>query len=182
MEILRDGDSIQVGRYTLECIETPGHTPGHICLYSRQEKIFVAGDHILGDITPNIQCWSAGHNPLKDYFESFTKVYDLEVKTVIPGHRTIFSDFQGRIDRLRAHHSQRLEEVERIVQQERLNGFDTASRMSWDIKADSWEAFPIAQQWFATGEALAHLHYLESKNRMEKTEHNGIILWQALAS
>ena len=32
--------------------------------------------------------------------------------------------------------------------------------MTWDIKADSWEAFPLNQKWFATGEALAHLEYL----------------------
>jgi len=33
--------------------------------------------------------------------------------------------------------------------------------MTWDIKASCWEDFPIAQQWFATGEALSHLRYLE---------------------
>ena len=41
-----------------------------------------------------------------------------------------------------------------------LTAYQVASRMTWDIKADSWEAFPLNQKWFATGEALAHLEYL----------------------
>ena len=48
-----------------------------------------------------------------------------------------------------------------IVQREPgLTAYQVASRMTWDIKADSWEAFPLNQKWFATGEALAHLEYL----------------------
>lgn len=30
----------------LEVIHTPGHTPGHVCLYSKAEKILVAGDEL----------------------------------------------------------------------------------------------------------------------------------------
>lgn len=31
--LLHDGDTVAVGRHTLEVIHTPGHTPGGICLY-----------------------------------------------------------------------------------------------------------------------------------------------------
>ena len=41
-----------------------------------------------------------------------------------------------------------------------LNAYQVASRMTWDIRADSWADFPLNQKWFATGEALAHLEYL----------------------
>jgi hypothetical protein len=40
--------------------------------------------------------------------------------------------------------------------------------MTWDIKCDSWEAFPLAQKWFATGEAISHLRYLKEKGRIER--------------
>jgi glyoxylase-like metal-dependent hydrolase (beta-lactamase superfamily II) len=58
LKTLEDGDAVSVGDYQFRCVETPGHTMGHICLYEPTQKLLVAGDHILIDITPNIQCWS----------------------------------------------------------------------------------------------------------------------------
>lgn len=49
-----NGETIKVGEFEMECILTPGHTPGHMCLYLRKQKILFSGDHILFSITPNI--------------------------------------------------------------------------------------------------------------------------------
>ncbi len=65
ISILQDGDEIIAGDYRFRCVSTPGHSLGHTCLYEPDKKILVAGDHILIDITPNIQCWSDDHNPLR---------------------------------------------------------------------------------------------------------------------
>ena len=51
---LENGDTLSYGGYTLECILTPGHSPGHMCLYIRELKQMFLGDHVLFDITPNI--------------------------------------------------------------------------------------------------------------------------------
>jgi glyoxylase-like metal-dependent hydrolase (beta-lactamase superfamily II) len=53
-------------------------TLGHTCLYEADKKILVSGDHILIDISPNIQCWEEGWNPLKSYMESLKKTWDLK--------------------------------------------------------------------------------------------------------
>ena len=50
--ILKEGDTVSIGDYLFKCIETPGHTKGHMCLYEPSKKLFVSGDHILIDITP----------------------------------------------------------------------------------------------------------------------------------
>ncbi|MCP4116081.1 MAG: MBL fold metallo-hydrolase [Desulfobacteraceae bacterium] len=168
MRVIRDNDEISVGGYSLRCIETPGHTLGHICLYEPENRIFISGDHILGDITPNIQCWEEEENLLNDYLESLDKVYHLEVDLVVPGHRSLFTDMKKRIDQLKAHHMSRLGEVEAILAKGARDAYETASRMTWDIRAASWDDFPIAQKWFATGEAISHLHYLEYSNRIVK--------------
>ena len=47
LKILDDGDPVDVGGYHFKCVTTPGHTLGHICLYDKDKKILVAGDHIL---------------------------------------------------------------------------------------------------------------------------------------
>jgi glyoxylase-like metal-dependent hydrolase (beta-lactamase superfamily II) len=166
MKLLEDEDEICVGNYNFRCVATPGHTMGHICLYEADKKILVAGDHILIDITPNIQCWSDVQNPLKHYLSSLEKVYDLKIDLTLPGHRRLIANHQARIDELKRHHSDRLAEVLSILEKGAANAYQVASRMTWDIDSESWEAFPVAQKWFATGEAISHLRYLEEDGKL----------------
>ena len=175
LQILAEGDVIQVGDYAFECIETPGHTLGHTCLYEPSRKIFIAGDHILAGITPNIQCWNEDRNPLKQYLTSLAKVRPLAVERVLPGHRRLFNGFQERIDELIAHHRTRLDEVMTILEDGSANAYEVASRMRWDIQAPNWASFPPAQQWFATGEAIAHLRYLEDQALIQRSQSNGVV-------
>ena len=175
LSILKDNALIHVGDYHFRCIETPGHTIGHTCLYEQDKKLLIAGDHILIDITPNIQCWSDEGNPLKDYLNSLEKVRKLDVALVLPGHRRIFKNFEERIDELQQHHNKRLEEVLSIVNVQSKTAFQIASEMIWDIKCDSWAQFPLAQKWFATGEAISHLRHLEKSGNLITKRGGGMI-------
>ena len=161
--ILKEGDTISTGGYAFKCVETPGHTWGHMCLYEPNKKIFVSGDHILADITPNIQLWSDEWDPLKEYLASLDKVYELDIELVLPGHRSIFRNCRKRIEELKDHHEKRLDEIISILEKGSKNAFQVASQMSWDIIYDSWDLFPVSQKWFALGEAIAHLKYLEGR-------------------
>ena len=163
LSLLGDGDTITVGGYLFECVETPGHTRGHTCLYEPAKKILLCGDHVLNDITPNIQCWTDQGDPLKNYLASLDKVHGLEVNLGLPGHRRLFRNFRERIEELKRHHQNRADEVLLILGKGSKHAFQVASEMTWDIEYDSWEQFPVAQKWFATGEAIAHLRYLEEK-------------------
>ena len=168
LQLLGENDQLLAGGYTFSCIPTPGHTRGHTCLYEKQQHLLISGDHILIDITPNIQCWGDDENPLKDYLESLDKVDKLAVDHVLPGHRRLFSDHHRRIEELKKHHHDRAAEVLDILAAGPLNAYGVASRMRWDIRCDTWEAFPVAQRWFATGEAISHLRYLEAQGRVKR--------------
>jgi glyoxylase-like metal-dependent hydrolase (beta-lactamase superfamily II) len=161
--VLKEGDILAIGDYRFRCVETPGHTPGHMCLYELREKVFVSGDHLLNDITPNIQLWSDDRNPLEQYFASLDKVSQLDIELVLPGHRSIFRNCRGRIEELKEHHQKRLNEITSILEKGEKHAFQVASEMSWDIVCDSWDLFPVSQKWFATGEAIAHLKYLKER-------------------
>lgn len=169
LSILNDNDTLAIGDYTFTCIQTPGHTQGHTCLHDPKNRFLIAGDHILGTISPNIQCWMEDTDPLREYLESLDKVYDLPVDRVLPGHRRLFDNFRERIDELKTHHAHRLREVLNILKQDApLPAFAVASKMTWDLVADSWEDFPVAQKWFATGEAISHLRYLENRGEIRR--------------
>ena len=166
--ILKEGDAVSIGDYLFRCIETPGHSPGHICLYEPDKKIFISGDHILSDITPNISLFSDGENPLKEYLTSLDKVYNFDVRLVLPGHRAPFTNFRERIQELKHHHQVRANEVLSILGKDDKDAFQVASQMTWDMSYESWELFPLMQKWFATGEAIAHLKYLEEEGKLRR--------------
>ena len=167
-QTLKEGDILRVGDYQFTCVETPGHSWGHMCLYEPRRKILVAGDHILGDISPNIQLWSDEWNPLKAYLCSLDKVSGLDFELVLPGHRGLLRNAQERIRELKRHHQERLEEITRILKMGGMNAFEIGARMTWDIVYDSWDTFPISQKWFAIGEVLAHLRYLDEEGIIQK--------------
>ena len=172
LKILDDGDRIDVGDYHFKCVTTPGHTLGHICLYEPDKKILLAGDHILIDITPNIQCWSDTANHLKDYLASLDKIGQLDIDLVLPGHRRLIDNPKARIEELKNHHAHRLDEVLGILEKGPQSAFQTAAQMTWDIDCESWDQFPVAQKWFALGEAISHLRYLEEAGRIARTTVN----------
>jgi glyoxylase-like metal-dependent hydrolase (beta-lactamase superfamily II) len=159
------GERFIVGDFDLETVFTPGHSKGHMCLYERNKRLLFSGDHILDDITPNISLWSEDGNPLADYIGSLSMTRDMEVDLVFPGHRRVIQDHRSRIDELIKHHRQREQEILKILDCGDMNGFDVASRMRWDLTG-GFDEFPLMQKWFALGEALAHLRFLESKSEV----------------
>lgn len=168
---VKDKDLIERGGYRFTCIKTPGHSRGHMCLYEPNRKILVAGDHILGNITPGIQQRVDNENPLEEYLSSLDRVYALDIDLILPGHRALFRNAKKRIEDIREHHRQRNDEVLAILREGSKNIYEVASQMSWNVDCDTWDSFPVIQSFFATEEAFAHLKYLENKGEIErKTE------------
>lgn len=165
---VNEGDIIKIGDYSFSCVETPGHTPGHMCLYETNKKVLISGDHILMDITPNINFSPEMDNALKQYLTNLEKVYALDVDLILPGHRQIGNDHRRRIEELQGHHQTRLNEILSALEHGEKTAFEIASYISWDLKYSSWESFPHSQKLFAVGETLAHLELLEHNKLIQK--------------
>lgn len=172
---VREGDRFDVGSYSFRAVYTPGHSKGHMCLYDEDRKILFSGDHLLDDITPNISLWEEGEDPLSDYITSLRKVMEMDVDIVLPGHRRLIKDHRRRIADLIKHHEERAEEVVEILGSGELTAFETTARMTWDMTYDSFDDFPIMQKWFALGEAIAHLRYLDTRGRVVYRVDEGLI-------
>jgi glyoxylase-like metal-dependent hydrolase (beta-lactamase superfamily II) len=176
VSVPKENQTIDIGDYSFECIKTPGHSPGHTCLYESRKKILFSGDHILFDITPNITWWPEFENALEVYLESLRKVSTLDVSLVLPGHRNISEDHNKRIAELQDHHEFRLNEVVATLEKGEMTASDIASHLTWDIDVSSWELFPFIQKWFALGETIAHVIYLVSEGRVKaKTKDDRIL-------
>jgi glyoxylase-like metal-dependent hydrolase (beta-lactamase superfamily II) len=165
---VQEADIIERGGFRFTCVDTPGHSKGHVCLYELNKKFLLAGDHILKDITPGIQGRADGESPLKEYLSSLDKVYALDIDLVLPGHRSPFANYKKRIEEIKEHHQKRNSEVLAILRARGKNIYEVASQMTWNVDCDSWDSFPVVQSFFATGEAFAHLKYLEETGEIEK--------------
>ena len=173
---VEEGDMIEIGDYAFRCLETRGHSPGHMCLFEPRKKILISGDHILFDITPNITPWPEMGDSLGEYLANLEKVRNLDVELVLPGHRNTCHDLKARISELQEHHLARLSEVLFALEGGDRTAFQVAPYISWDIDCASWELFPTTQKWFAVGEAVAHLAHLEEKGVVHsKTVGNEVI-------
>ena len=172
---LNDGDKINVGRYEFTCILTPGHTPGHMCLYYEKEGLMFLGDHVLFDITPNICWWKDFDNSLLTYLNSLKKIRAYNIKTALPAHRTKSMDVYERIDQILAHHDARLNDTLSVIRaKEGMHAYDIAGYMKWSMRGKSWDEFPMHQKWFAVGETIAHLDYLLAEGKIRREEKDGI--------
>ncbi|MFI3283227.1 MAG: MBL fold metallo-hydrolase [Rikenellaceae bacterium] len=97
---LKGSEKIEFGETVLQIIPTPGHTPGHVCLYEPNGKVLITGDTIFKE--------SIGRTDLPggDYRQLMTSI----LKNVIPlgdevriypghsedttiGHETMYNPF-----------------------------------------------------------------------------------------
>ncbi|WP_413381686.1 MBL fold metallo-hydrolase [Alkalihalobacillus sp. 1P02AB] len=143
-------------------IHTPGHSGGHICFYQKEDKVLVAGDHILDKITPNISVWPrASQRPLHEYLDSLEKIKQYEVNYIYTAHGKMVTDLSKRADEIISHHHERLAKIEA------LSDGKTAYHVAEQLFAHK-NLTP--HQWrFAIAETIAHLFYLVEEGRVTKS-------------
>ena len=166
-----DGDELSYGGRRLQVIETPGHTPGHACLYDRENKIMFLGDHVLFNITPNITTWPNFRDPLGHYVHSLMDISIYDVRLPLPGHRAVSGTMAERIGAIIEHHGARIREMLDILDANPgMTPYELSGRMTWRVrgKSSAWSDFPLSQKWFAVGETAAHLEYLLCRGRVKR--------------
>lgn len=83
--ILKDKDIINFGGRSIEVIHTPGHSPGHMCLYEAARKYLFSGDLVYkGRLT----AFFPTTNPIA-YKESIDKISFLQTDHLFPAHHTL---------------------------------------------------------------------------------------------
>lgn len=156
--LLRDGEQIASAMGPLQVVCTPGHSPGHICLYSPDRKVLFSGDHILNQITPNIS-WHPGTDALGDYLASLERVGRLDIEHIYPAHGEPFSGHRQWIRETIAHHARRCDEIIAAVADGANTAHEIVSRL-WTRPLE-----PIHHH-FAVFEVLAHLEYMQRQGRI----------------
>jgi glyoxylase-like metal-dependent hydrolase (beta-lactamase superfamily II) len=167
--LLEDDQRLDLAGWDLRTIWTPGHSPGHVCLYSERERLLLSGDHVLPRITPNIAFHSQQDgNPLGNYLASLDRLRTLANDEVLPAHEYRFADLAGRIGELEHHHAERLGAIEAVLaKRPGISSWDLTLDLPWSRPFDD---IPNFMQRTANGETLAHLVLLEARGKVRRED------------
>ena len=178
---VRHGENVAVGRYGFTCLHTPGHAPGHLCLYLAERELLFTGDHILFNISPNITHWAGSRDPLGTYLENLVKVRELPVALALPGHREPGRAIAPRIDELLHHHDLRLREcLDAMKARDGQSARDIARHLSW-ARGRRFDDMDATQQMFAAGETRAHVEHLAVQGKVARALVEGVVRYTARA-
>ena len=171
--LLDGGETFLAGGRTWEVVHTPGHSPGHVCLWNAEERLLCSGDHLLQVVSPPVT-FERGFepDPLGSYLDSLDRVRDLGPELVLPGHGTPFRDGARRADSIAAGKRRRLAQVRDLV--------DSRPRTVAELTVDLFGSAPMtgAQRHFVTAEILAYLAYHEARRVLRRTRRpDGVFLW-----
>jgi glyoxylase-like metal-dependent hydrolase (beta-lactamase superfamily II) len=180
--MLKDGEKITVATSEFKVIVTPGHSPGHICLYEPKRKLLFSGDHILPDIFPHIGLHpQSGENPLGDFFKSLEALSKLEVNFIFPGHGSVISGFKLRLSELSYYHEQRQRAIIRIIENDPKTAYQIATELPWMPGGDTikFEKLSTLDKRLAVMETLAQLKLMMVEGKAEKVVKENINLYWA---
>lgn len=163
---LTDGDVLTIGEHDWQVVVGSGHSPEHACLYCAALKIMISGDQILPIITSNVSVHPTEPeaNPLKQWMESHDRLLSTPDDTlVLPAHNLPFYGVRERLRQLISHHEDRMLAIEEHCLEPAVA--KDLLPVLFARKLDS------RQMMMALGEAIAHVHLLVHRNRLERTLH-----------
>ncbi len=179
--LLNGNETITSGIFNLKVIWTPGHSPGHICLYEPVHQLLFAGDHILPVITPNVSLTPQSNgNPLGDFLKSLVTVRNLAVTLVLRAHETIFNNLSKRVDEILHHHEMRSEEILKALNHNELTAYELSNLITWmpELGGVKFVDLMPPDKRSAVSETLAHLRAMSILHKITSVNQGSIVYYK----
>jgi glyoxylase-like metal-dependent hydrolase (beta-lactamase superfamily II) len=161
---LLPGVEVETDLGTWSVHETPGHAPSHVCLFQRERRLLISGDHLLGRVS---LYYDYGHtpDPAGEFLHSLDVVDALDARLCLPGHGRTFSDVRAHIDANRATIAERLDKVRAAISDGAgpLTAFEAIPLVYGE------PVTPLNANWWLS-ETLSYLRHLEQTGRAERIE------------
>ena len=149
------GDQEPLGPWTT--IFTPGHAPGHLCLWHAESRTLIAGDMVasLGSIVID-----PDEGDMSAYLQSLQRLRGLDARVMIPAHGSPITTPGARLDAYRAH---RLWREDRI-----MAAVERGPAPLEEVTLRAYREVSPAIHWLAQRSALSHLRRLEGLGRVAR--------------
>ncbi len=179
-EWLHEGQ-VDIGTRQLRILSTPGHTRGHVVFIDEEDKLLLAGDHVLPHITPSIGFEAyPRESPLQEFLDSLRKVRALPDLKLLPAHGPAAPSVHARVDELMAHHEARFNEIRVVMGASGWkHGYEVAQALGWTRRKKALLDMDLLNQMLAVNETVHHLRVLEEQGELEKrSDPSGVVLFQ----
>jgi glyoxylase-like metal-dependent hydrolase (beta-lactamase superfamily II) len=107
--LVKHGQIIQGGDWSVECVYTPGHTSNHLCFALREQKALFSGDHVMAWSTSII---SPPDGDMADYMASLELLLNRDDEIYWPTHGPSIVEPKVHVQAFIAH---RLEREQQII-------------------------------------------------------------------
>jgi len=170
------GDTVTVADEPLTVDEVAGHAVGELIFSYDTDgrRVAVVGDNVLGDITPNpfLQPPADGDRRprvLPAFNESLRWLREQGHDRFLTGHREPVERPQERIDAILDAHERRTAEVSDILAEGPKTPVDVMTALFGDL--------PATEYFSGMSEAVGHLDVLETRDRVEKRDSGGVVVY-----
>ncbi len=139
--------------------ETPGHAPSHVCLFQRDRRVLISGDHLLGRVSLYYD-YGYTPDPAGEFVSSLDVVDALDARLCLPGHGRTFTDVRAHVEANRDAVGDRIERVMAAISDGSgpLTAFETVPRVYGE------PVTPLNANWWLS-ETLCYLQHLEAAGR-----------------
>ncbi|HLG73710.1 MAG TPA: MBL fold metallo-hydrolase [Chloroflexota bacterium] len=181
-KLLDGGEEVRLGKYAFEVHWTPGHTPGHVCLYEPADGLLLCGDHILQDVAPNVSLQPyTEENPMPGYLSSLEWMAEMPVHLALPGHGQPFPSPRERALTLISHQMDRQAQLRSMLTKRPQTAYELAAQVWADSKPHKWAEFNPRIRRNAMATLAAHLELLADRGQARRVD-DGAVAFSSLSS
>jgi glyoxylase-like metal-dependent hydrolase (beta-lactamase superfamily II) len=168
------GASIETDLGLWHVIETPGHAPSHVCLFQRERRMLISGDHVLGRISLFYDYgWTP--DPVGEFLSSLDTVDRLDARLALSGHGRPFVDVHGHIEGNRKLVRERLARVKAAL----TSRPKTAVQITPDVYDEPLTEYNTG--WLLQ-QTLCYLRHLELRGGVRAEPDGDAEMWRRASS
>jgi glyoxylase-like metal-dependent hydrolase (beta-lactamase superfamily II) len=175
--MLAGGEILEIGAYRFKVLWTPGHTPGHICLYDASRQLLLSGDHVLEVVTPNVGLHPLHDgNPMPGYLDSLADLAGRDIELTLPGHGDPIADLGKQAAELTRRQLSRRAQLLTLLTDVPQSAYELAAQI-WPPRPGrrSWEQFHGHLRRNAVGTLAAHLDVLVDTGEAVASEESATV-------
>lgn len=169
---LDEGDALHLGGRDWTVLHTPGHARGHACLFDRDSRTLLSGDHLIRDISSNpiveppLPGETERPHTLAQYMRSLQRTADMDIAVALPGHGPAITEVRALVAHRLRFHQKRADSIAAILAQK--------PGTVYDIVQAHFPQMRGMGAFLAVSEVIGHLDVLEEEGRVRSERVDGL--------
>lgn len=176
---LVDGQRFRFKHFEAQVLHMPGHTPGLMCLWAPEQRIFFANDHILARVSPNplidlttMDGDDKRFRSLATYLVSARRAHALDIAMVLPGHGEAFQNHRPLLDGLFSFYARRQERMLKHLRK-------VPSASLHELVHQVFPRVDVRRMYLMVSEVLGNVEVMEDDGRVVRTLEDGVWRYRA---